>query len=100
MEANPEVVPSRWPTVRILIMTDLYPPHVMGGAEFSCQSHAEGLQGRGHEVFILTSKWQIEQGKVEGNVYRLLHFDPTYLVLQRSRAKRASRDDKGGESTN
>jgi glycogen(starch) synthase len=65
--------------VRILVMTSLYPPHFRGGAELSCQSHAEGLQKRGHEVFILTSRWGIEKRSVVGNIYRLLNYDMTSL---------------------
>lgn len=60
-------------------MTSLYPPHFIGGAELSCQGHAELLEKRGHAVYILTSQWGLERRAVQGNVYRLLnyhHADP------------------------
>jgi glycosyltransferase involved in cell wall biosynthesis len=39
--------------VRILIITNLYPPHVIGGYEIACRRVAEGLRARGHEVEVL-----------------------------------------------
>ena len=81
METIKEMVSTQGLTLKILVMTSLYPPHFRGGAELSCQSHAEGLQERGHEVFILTSSWGVDTGKVEGNVYRLLNYDKSRLSL-------------------
>ena len=39
--------------MRILIITNLYPPHVLGGYEMACQSTADGLRVRGHDVAVL-----------------------------------------------
>jgi glycogen(starch) synthase len=39
--------------MRILIITNLYPPHVLGGYEIACASAADGLRARGHEVEVL-----------------------------------------------
>lgn len=64
--------------MRILVLTNLYPPHILGGYELKCKINVEGLASRGHQVFVLTSRWGIEKGQVEGNVYRLLHFYPSY----------------------
>lgn len=67
--------------MRILVLTDLYPPHFRGGYELRCRDYVEELVNRGHEVFVLTSRWGLGKDKVEGNVYRLLHFDPIYFSL-------------------
>jgi len=66
--------------MRILVITDLYPPHFLGGYELNCKVNMEELADRGHEVFVLTSRWGLDKDKVEGNVYRLLHFRPGYSV--------------------
>lgn len=68
--------------MRILVLTDLYPPHFLGGYELKCKLYAEELAHRGHELFVLTSRWGLRKDKVEGNVYRLLHYDPIYLGLR------------------
>jgi glycosyltransferase involved in cell wall biosynthesis len=39
--------------MRILILTNLYPPHVLGGYEIACQSTADALRLRGHDVEVL-----------------------------------------------
>jgi glycogen(starch) synthase len=39
--------------MRILIITNLYPPHVLGGYEIACQSTADALRVRGHDVEVL-----------------------------------------------
>lgn len=41
--------------MRILFVTNLYPPHILGGYEIECQQVAEALLERGHVVAILTS---------------------------------------------
>ena len=41
--------------MRILIVSNLYPPHVLGGYELACRNVVEGLRDRGHDVDVLTS---------------------------------------------
>lgn len=41
--------------MKILIVTNLYPPHFLGGYEIRCAQVAEALSQRRHEVRILTS---------------------------------------------
>lgn len=41
--------------VRILVLTNLYPPHFIGGYELICQTVVETLRERGHALAILTS---------------------------------------------
>lgn len=41
--------------MRILVLTNLYPPHAIGGYEERCRGVVDGLRTRGHEVRVLTS---------------------------------------------
>lgn len=41
--------------MKILIVSNLYPPDVIGGYELGCRQAAEALRGRDHEVRVLTS---------------------------------------------
>ncbi len=65
--------------MKILIISDLYPPYHIGGYEINCRDTVEALSGRGHEVTVLTSSWGLDQKLTQGNVYRLLDFDPSFL---------------------
>lgn len=40
---------------RILVLTNLYPPHYLGGYELSCRDVMERLADRGHEIRVLTT---------------------------------------------
>jgi glycosyltransferase involved in cell wall biosynthesis len=61
--------------MRILFVSDLYPPIWVGGYELNCAEMAEGLRARGHQVEILTSAYRAEQVREpEEGVYRLLQF--------------------------
>jgi glycogen synthase len=41
--------------MRILVVTNLYPPHYQGGYEVRCAQVAEALRSSGHDVCVLTS---------------------------------------------
>lgn len=41
--------------MRILVVSNLYPPDVMGGYELGCRQVVDALIARGHEVRVLTS---------------------------------------------
>ena len=41
--------------MNILIISNLYPPHILGGYEILCAQVVNHLQSRGHQVHILTS---------------------------------------------
>lgn len=62
--------------MRILVMSDLYPPHFLGGYELKCRLHTDELIRRGHDVRVLTSRWKLDAPVVEGHVHRLLDVDP------------------------
>ena len=61
--------------MKILMISNIYPPHVVGGYEIACSDMAEGLCARGHEVRVLTSR--SSGGAPENNgVSRALAFVP------------------------
>jgi glycogen(starch) synthase len=41
--------------LRVLVLTNLYPPAAMGGYELSCRDVVERWRARGHEVTVLTT---------------------------------------------
>jgi glycosyltransferase involved in cell wall biosynthesis len=64
--------------VRILLLSNLYPPDVQGGAEILAGDIAGGLTALGHEVLVLTSGQERPgaQGQQEGPVWRTLRSAP------------------------
>ena len=47
--------------MRILFVTNLYPPVVIGGYELACAHTAQAMVGRGHEVRVLTTWCHLPQ---------------------------------------
>ncbi len=41
--------------MKILVLTNLYPPHYIGGYELRCEVVVKGLRASGHDVQVLTS---------------------------------------------
>lgn len=58
--------------MKILFLSNFYPPHVIGGYESLCMEVVDGLAKRGHEVTVLTSVYGYDCEGVEGHVHRLL----------------------------
>ena len=48
--------------MRILIVSNLYPPHYEGGYEVRCAQVAEALTRAGHDVCVLTSRHGLRAG--------------------------------------
>jgi glycosyltransferase involved in cell wall biosynthesis len=61
--------------MKILFLTNLYPPHVIGGYETLCMEAVEGLMMRGHEASVLTSTYGYDREFSEGNIHRLLSLE-------------------------
>jgi len=59
--------------MRIQIVTNLYPPQFIGGYELGCQSVVNRLAQRGHQLNVLTSRYQLDRSTHEGKVHRLLY---------------------------
>lgn len=64
--------------MRILFITNYYPPYEIGGYEQLCRDIVERLRGRGHACEVLTSDYGTRQNGVEQEqgVYRLLRIQP------------------------
>lgn len=58
--------------LRILVLSNFYPPFSIGGYELGCHDIVEHLSARGHEVCVLTSSYGVDRPRVEGDVYRQL----------------------------
>jgi glycogen synthase len=50
--------------MRILVISNLYPPHEIGGYEIRCRDVTERLRAAGHEIRVLTSQHHV-QGRAE-----------------------------------
>lgn len=44
---------------RVLVLTNMYPPHHYGGYELSCRDCVERWRAAGHEVAVLTSRMRV-----------------------------------------
>ena len=71
--------------MRILLLSNLFPPYVEGGAEILAGDIAAGLEQLGHEVIVLTSSYGLSKPEHEGNIWRSLQpAPPVYFDRQRS----------------
>jgi glycosyltransferase involved in cell wall biosynthesis len=43
--------------LRVLVVTNLYPPHHFGGYELACADTVAGFRARGHDVTVLTTEF-------------------------------------------
>lgn len=66
--------------MRILFLTNYYPPYEVGGYEQLCRDVAERLAGRGHTIAVLTSDRGVAKGEkvAESGINRLLRIQPQY----------------------
>lgn len=64
--------------MRILVVSNLYPPHYIGGYELGCQQVVESLRQQGHQVKVLTSSYGIPKPTVEGETCRWLKIEETW----------------------
>src|SRR5690606_32244724 len=70
--------------MRLLSLSNFYPPASRGGYEQWCQEVSEGLVERGHEVIVLTSCYNREQVNGAGPrwVHRELHLEMDLVSLR------------------
>jgi glycosyltransferase involved in cell wall biosynthesis len=62
--------------VRILVVSNFYPPHVLGGYELGCRDVVDALRARGHAVSVLTSAHGVARPVADGHVFRWLRTEP------------------------
>jgi len=58
--------------MKILTVTNYYPPHFLGGYEIACKDTMEFLKKMGHEVVVITSQYN-KNDEVEDGVSREMH---------------------------
>ena len=61
--------------MRVLVVTNFYPPHELGGQGRSCEQVVEGLRRRGHQVVVLTSTHGANRPIEEDSLFRALHLE-------------------------
>lgn len=72
----PDLEIEKGVVVRILLLSNLYPPHVEGGAEILAGDIAAGLERLRHEVIVLTSSNGLSKPGHDGNIWRSLQPAP------------------------
>lgn len=58
--------------MRLMIISNLYPPRGLGGYEIAAQDVADGLAALGHEVRVLTSPMEDDRPADDAHVHRIL----------------------------
>jgi glycosyltransferase involved in cell wall biosynthesis len=61
--------------MRILVITNLYPPYYVGGYELGCRDVVDGLKARSHQVGVLASSYGLGKPQCDGEVYRWMEAD-------------------------
>jgi len=78
--------------MKILFISNLYPPHYLGGYEILCQQVCEDLQKRGHNSVVLTSTHGVKEaptGEIPPNIHRILKlYNPFGRPAKLMRAQR------------
>lgn len=64
--------------MRILVLSNLYPPETIGGYELQCSQAVGELRRRGHEVLVLTTIPRRPVGEVPAHVLRRLGTPDVY----------------------
>jgi len=72
--------------MRLLVITDSYPPYHSGGYELRCKDVIDQLTLRGHEIKIITTRKpkQVDKARLtQDNVFRYLHSENNSRSLSR-----------------
>ena len=79
--------------MRILFISNLYPPFSIGGYEQICSDIAIRLQNLGHDVHVLTSSFRAQEiGHREPGVYRRLKLRSSWIWPPQARATAVGRN--------
>jgi len=86
--------------MRVLFLTNFYPPHDLGGWEQNCQEIAQRFATRGHACHVLTTNFGVDSRTTpEEGATRALHlqadlhyYRPLNFFLQRPRQDRSNRE--------
>ncbi len=61
--------------MKLLFVSNFYPPHHLGGYELLCYEVAQRLTARGHDVQVLTSTFGVRAETAEPGMYRRLQLE-------------------------
>jgi glycosyltransferase involved in cell wall biosynthesis len=64
--------------MKILVLTNLYPPHHAGTFDNRCLTVTESLRLRGHSIFILTSSHGLRTEQMDEQIHRRLLLNGVY----------------------
>jgi glycosyltransferase involved in cell wall biosynthesis len=64
--------------MKILILTNLYPPHLAGTFDHRCQKVTETLRLRGHSICVLTSSYGLRTEQRDDQAHRRLTLNGVY----------------------
>lgn len=67
--------------MRILVVSNLYPPRVIGGYEIGCQKFVNAMRERGHDVRVITSPAAETPDEPQDHVERVLAIDAYTAAL-------------------
>jgi glycosyltransferase involved in cell wall biosynthesis len=94
--------------MRILFLSNFYPPHAIGGYEQWCQEVADRLAARGHRMTVLASRYGLEPGDKTSEIEEkqlsdrpavirtlylqadLAYYQPAHFFLQRRQQEQAN----------
>ncbi len=68
--------------MRILVISNFYPPQYLGGYELGCRDVVEALRARGHEITVLTSTYPADSPSEQGDILRWLETSYTWTTEQ------------------
>jgi glycosyltransferase involved in cell wall biosynthesis len=66
--------------MKILVISNLFPPDFLGGYELGCAQMVEALRQRGHDVMVVTSESSNASKVSHGSVARALTLSPIYNI--------------------
>jgi glycosyltransferase involved in cell wall biosynthesis len=86
--------------MRVLVLTNMYPPHHYGGYELSCQDVVRRWRAAGDDVMVLTSTVQVADVRVpdEDGVRRELQLYWHEHVLERPRWRERLRRERANQA--
>ena len=71
--------------MKILFLSNLYPPHFIGGYEQLCYDVVNGLRKRNHDIHVLTSTYGVNRPIVADGIYRVLRLRGDIYSSQKKR---------------
>jgi glycosyltransferase involved in cell wall biosynthesis len=70
--------------MRLLVLSNFFPPHSLGGMEMTCQEVVDGLHRRGHTLRVLTSRHGVRGEEIQPMVARRMHLEMPFIPRRNS----------------